>query len=270
MDRLRNAIAEARQNREALLARTAAAVPDTPAPAKDPWDRLPIFVPDPAVLARNLVVTRDGGADAAPFDMLRTRVVQEMSRNGWTRLALTSPDPSCGKSTVVANLAFSLARLTELRIVVLDLDLRRPALANLLGFKGDHSVARVLQDEAALTDQMVRVASNLAFATTARPVCNPSELLQGAGADRLLNRIRDDYAPDMVLFDLPPLLVGDDTMAFLPSADCALMVAAANQSVLGQVDAGEREIAARTNMLGVVVNRCADPGPAQGYAYGAA
>ncbi|MEM8849563.1 MAG: chromosome partitioning ATPase-like protein, partial [Pseudomonadota bacterium] len=71
-----------------------------------------------------------------------------------------------------------------------------------------------------------------------------------------------------LLFDLPPLMVSDDALAFLPLADCALMIAAAEQSSLRQVDNCEKEIAAQTAMLGVVLNRCAQPGPGYGYGYG--
>ena len=49
-----------------------------------------------------------------------------MSMQGWKRLAVTSPGPGCGKSTVTMNLAFALARQPDIRTLVIDLDLRRP------------------------------------------------------------------------------------------------------------------------------------------------
>ncbi|MEM7644055.1 MAG: CpsD/CapB family tyrosine-protein kinase [Pseudomonadota bacterium] len=278
MDRLQHAIAQARAARQAVLARAAAADP-APAPATEAaaapaaddgarWNALQVFTPSDDVLATNLVVTQKGGPEAAPFDVLRTRAIQQMGQKDWTSLAVTSPDPGCGKSTVTMNLAFSLARLEDRRIVVVDLDLRRPALANLLGFAGDHSVCRVLQGQSDVADQMIRVSPNLAFLTTAKPVRTPSELLQGGRLTKMLDRIRHDYAPDILLFDLPPLMVSDDALAFLPLVDCALMVAAAEQSTLRQVDNCEKEIATQTAMLGVVLNRCAHPGPRYGYGYG--
>lgn len=273
MDRMHAAIAEARASRAALFAPIVEqSAPIEPVATPEPeapqlWDNLQDFTPDEDVLARNLIITRDSGLETAPFDMLRTRVVQQMGQNGWNRLALTSPDPACGKSTVTMNLAFSLARLAEIRTVVVDVDFRRPAIANLIGLDGDHSVGDILAGKSDLADQMVRIAPNLAVATTARPVENSSELLQGSSVNRVLDRIQEDYQPDIILFDLPPLMVSDDTLAFLPFVDAALLIAAANQSIVRQVDSCEKEIAEQTNMLGVVVNRCTHPGPGYGYGY---
>ncbi|MEM8822330.1 MAG: CpsD/CapB family tyrosine-protein kinase [Pseudomonadota bacterium] len=273
MDRMHAAIAEARASRAALFAPIVEqSAPIEPVATPEPeapqlWDNLQDFTPDEDVLARNLIITRDSGLETAPFDMLRTRVVQQMGQNGWNRLALTSPDPACGKSTVTMNLAFSLARLAEIRTVVVDVDFRRPAIANLIGLDGDHSVGDILAGKSDLADQMVRIAPNLAVATTARPVENSSELLQGSSVNRFLDRIQEDYQPDIILFDLPPLMVSDDTLAFLPFVDAALLIAAANQSIVRQVDSCEKEIAEQTNMLGVVVNRCTHPGPGYGYGY---
>ncbi len=57
-----------------------------------------------------------------------------------------------------------------------------------------------------------------------------------------------------MIFDLPSVLVNDDTRAFLKNADCALIVIRANSTRYGQFDACEREIAEQTNVLGVVLN----------------
>ncbi|WP_179378114.1 CpsD/CapB family tyrosine-protein kinase [Jannaschia marina] len=284
MDRLQAAIARARTAREALLAGQAE-MTDPPAASseappvdepnttpettpKDPWDALEHFTPDAAALTRHRIVTRESGAKSAPFDVLRTRALQQMSAQGWSRLAVTSPGPGCGKSTVTMNLAFSLARQPDIRTIVIDLDLRRPMLATLLGCDAGHEVTSVIRGKAEAGTQMLRVADNLAFATTATPVHDPAELLQGRRMDRMLTRIEEIYAPDVILFDLPPVMISDDAIAFLPNADCALMIAAAEQSTLGQVDTCEKELAAQTSVLGVVLNKCSHPGEAQRYGYG--
>ena len=142
MDRLQAAIAQARSAREAILS-TQSGTPDaTPdqviSQPTDNWQALIRFEPDANHLIENRIVTRDSGAKSAPFDVLRTRALQQMSMQGWKRLAVTSPGPGCGKSTVTMNLAFSLARQPDIRTLVIDLDLRRPMLATLLGLEARH------------------------------------------------------------------------------------------------------------------------------------
>ena len=55
---------------------------------------------------------------------------------------------------------------------------------------------------------------------------------------------------------MPPMLMSDDAMAFLPHVDCVLLVAAAEKSRLDEVDKCEQELAEQTNVLGVVLNKC--------------
>ena len=57
-----------------------------------------------------------------------------------------------------------------------------------------------------------------------------------------------------MIFDMPSILVGDNTRAFLKNVDCALIIVRANGTRYGHFDACEREIAEHTNVLGVVLN----------------
>ena len=70
----------------------------------------------------------------------------------------------------------------------------------------------------------------------------------------VLDQIEADYQPDVMIFDLPSVLVNDDTRAFLKNADCALIVIRANSTRYGQFDTCEREIAEQTAVMGVVLN----------------
>lgn len=70
-----------------------------------------------------------------------------------------------------------------------------------------------------------------------------------------------------MLFDLSPLGVADDTISFLQHVDCVLLVAAAEQTTIKEIDAAEREIASYSNVLGVVLNKCNYPGETYGYDY---
>lgn len=219
------------------------------------WRSLPQFMPNEKLLKNNRVLSFFGGAAAQPFDMMRTRLLQQCKTNGYRRIAITSPTPKCGKSTIAANLAFGLARQTELRVLVIDIDMRRPELANVIGIRENLAFARVLGGHEPPEAHMIAYGNNLAFGTNRVPSANSSELLHSAFARQQLELVERKFAPDLVLFDCPPMLASDDTIGFLDFTDAAILVAAAEQTSIDEVDVSETEIASATNMIGVVLNK---------------
>lgn len=242
------------------------AAPPAPGQLRQRWQALPEFTPQPRLLARNHIVTATGGRESAPFDQMRTRLLQQMRANGWRRVAITSPGPGCGKSTIALNLALSLARQAEQRTVLAELDLRRPSLARLLGLRQPQDLVRVLEGRDPFAAQAARIGANLAFSTCRGPTRNSAELMHSPAAAEALQRIEADYAPTIFLFDTPPVLLVDDAMAVMGQMDCALIVAAAEATRIAEIDRCERELASQTNVLGVVLNKCRYMG--QGYDYG--
>ena len=220
-------------------------------------------------LAKKRVVALQSGAAATPFDMLRTRIHHMMATNNWRRLVITSPGPGCGKTTLAANLAAGFGRQADLRTILLDLDLRRPALAKLLfrsRTEGPGTEA-VLRGEVPFADQARRLGANVAVSCGTGPVKNAAELLQSGGTAEVLDRIEGDYAPSLILFDMPPLFASDDTAGFLDRVDCALIVAEAGRSTVEQIDKSERMLAEGTNVLGVVLNKSRFPEEGHDYGY---
>ena len=252
MSTIQDAIAKARATR------AVADVPNTPyAPtSKTPWDDLPEFKPSIRRLRRNRIVAADGGRPAMDFDVIRTRMMQVMQANGWKKVAITSPTAACGKSTMVMNLAFSLARHQDHKTMVLEMDLRKPSLSRSLQIPGEHQFSRVLEGRAPFEDHAVRIRDNLIFATNMNAVTGSAELLQSQKTAGMLDDLKARYAPDMMIFDMPPMLTGDDTMAFLARVDCVLLLAAAEQTSIKQIDKCERDIASQTNVMGVILNKC--------------
>ena len=230
------------------------------------WNALAPFEPDPELLSRHRIVTfADTDPVHATFDMLRTKVLRVMRQNGWTSLGITSPTAGCGKTMTSLNLAFSLAHQPDLRTVLVDLDLRRPAVARELGLDVAQSMAGVLQGTRAVAENFVRYGENLAIGTNAAPVRNSSELLLNAATAKGVTSLKAAFAPDVLLFDLPPMLMSDDTMAFLPHLDCVLLVAGAGKTSLEDVESCENDLREQTNLLGVTLNMCRYMGESYGY-----
>lgn len=271
MEKIQEALAKARAQREERAATLPAVEKKTttapsgsaqgqPAENTDTaanWQALATCVPKPRALQRNRIVGLESGPASTPIDVMRTKILQQMRSNGWKRLAITSPSANCGKSTLITNLGFSLSRQSDLRTVVCDVDFKRPTLSKIFGLKGGQwSFANVLTGKADFAEQAMRPRPNLAFCLTEARVRNSAELLQSPKVGPILKKIEDDYAPDLMLFDMPAMFAADDTIAFMGHVDCVLIVAAAGQSTVREIDVCETELAAQTNILGVVLNKC--------------
>lgn len=268
MERIQSAIEKARARRQAQQGAAPSPRPPAPAPGPDPWSGLAEFTPSPEILRRNRVLTQGGGPEGTPFDMLRTKVLHQMRANNWRRLAITSPNGLCGKTTLCANLAFSLARQDDLRTAVIDLDMRKPGIARTLGLpRGAQQFPDALEGRSDPLQHLLRHGRTLAIGPCGKPVPNPAELLQSETANAVLDALEDRLALNIVVFDTPPMLMTDDMMAFAGSVDCALLVAAAGTTTVKEIDKCERELAGQTNVLGVVLNKCRYPEHDHSYGY---
>lgn len=229
------------------------------------WAALPTYVPNASLMKRNRILTYEGSHEGMAFDVMRTKLLQQMRANNWRRVAITSPTAHCGKSTVVLNLGFSLARQPEVRTIIAELDLRRPSLARSLGIRAEHSFGKVIAGLSPFEENAQRFGANLAFATNHTGTRNPAELLNSPSVSTALDEIETRFDPTLTIFDLPPMLINDDTIAFMGLVDCVLLVAAAETTTINEIDVCERDLAAQTNVLGVVLNKCRYV--EQGYGY---
>ena len=231
------------------------------------WMQLTPCSLDAPSLIRKRILTLQSGGDAVQFDQIRTKVLQTMRANHWKRLAITSPLPSSGKSTLALNLALSFSRQPDLRTVLLEMDLRRPSLARLLGVKPHVGIGAWLEGRAQFSDHAMCWNYNLAIMTSTAPMQGTAELLASPQTADALTRMETQYAPDIVIFDMPPMLVGDDVMAFTAQVDAVLIVAAAEESTIKQIDSCETELARETNVMGVILNKCQHLGESANYGY---
>ncbi|MCI2401150.1 CpsD/CapB family tyrosine-protein kinase [Aliiroseovarius subalbicans] len=270
MEKLQAAIEKARAQRQSTtpVQRTTVSRKSLPEASESLWSDLPPIEITPQLVKKSRLVSYGGGMDAGPYDMLRTRILQQANDNGWKRVALVSPHSACGKSTTAANLVFSFSRQSDLRTMILDLDLRRQGLAKILGQRVKHTMGDVLRGQIPFANHGCRYGDNVALGMNSSPVEHASEILQSHLAREVLDQIEADYSPDIMLFDMPPLMGADDNFGFLKNVDCALLVAEAERTTTDQVDIAERQLAELTNVMGIVLNKSHYTDGAYGYGYG--
>ncbi|MFZ5965227.1 CpsD/CapB family tyrosine-protein kinase [Thalassococcus sp. BH17M4-6] len=260
MEKLQAALDKARKSRtehSALPGRrhdTREVKADVPDTVLARWQALTPFEVQEKHLVQHRIVTRLAGKAATPFDILRTKTLLQMRQNGWKRLAITSPMPNSGKTTTACNLALGLGRQRDLRSILLDLDLRDPSAQSFFETTPPHGIGEVLTGAVPFEKQALRYGDNVAVSMAQKAETDPTRILLSEDATAAIDEIEATYEPDVMIFDLPSVLVNDDTRAFLKNADCALIVARADTTQYEQFQTCRREIEQQTNLLGVVLN----------------
>ena len=229
--------------------------PTAPTPLAPAWAP-PRVVLDPIHLSEQRIVSYAmTDPSHVAFNLLRTKVYKEMKANGWKSLAVLSPSAGCGKTTVSINLAFSLSRQPNCKTVLIDLDLKKSGIGKALGVKAPGSIGSFLEGKGRVEDSFIQLTDNLIVGLNDAPIKNSSEYLQDESVNNIIDAAVDLLKPDVLLFDLPPMLSSDDAIGFLPLVDCSLMIAAADLSTAAEIDECERQARAAGNYLGLILNK---------------
>lgn len=231
------------------------------------WAALTSFDPSSKRLQQSRIFSGEATSDAQHFDILRTKLLLEMQKNGWKRIAITSATPGSGKTTTACNLIAGFGRQPELTGILFDLDFRRPSVSKFFGVVPQASLQDVLMGDAAFADQALRLGDNTAISMTPKAIKDPAKLLTHSKTSEVLDQIQADYDPDIMLFDLPPVLVSDESRAFIQLVDAVLIVASANANSVSEIDEVEREVAQYSNVAGIVLNKCRYMQEGYGYSY---
>ena len=200
---------------------------------------------------------------AEQYQALRLKIERIRQSRDLRVIAITSPGAADGKTVTSINLAAALGRGSSARVLIIDADLRRPALAQQLHV--DMAAAGVAElvanAQLTLADAVRPVHTfNLDVITAGHPTGPVHELFRSARLERLLAEARERY--DYVIIDTPPLVPVVDSALLARLVDGVLLVVAANRTprklleeALNQLDAAK--------VLGIVFN--SDSKPLYGY-----
>jgi capsular exopolysaccharide synthesis family protein len=173
--------------------------------------------------SRRLVMLADpNGFEAEAFRVLRTNLDFFNMEHGARTIMLTSAVEQEGKSTTVANLAVALSRAGH-RVVLVDLDLRRPTLDRFFQFEGRPGVTDVALGRARLAPaDPPSDEGSLEVLTTGPLPTDTGEFVSGAPLTRILDELRG--RADIVLIDSPPLLAVGDAITLSAKVDAVIVL----------------------------------------------
>lgn len=200
------------------------------------------------------------------YRMLRTRVLQTMRNNGWTSVAVTGPATGCGKTLTAINLAVSLAMEVSNTVLLVDLDLRRPAVHKYFGYEPELGLSDYLTTDVPLHQLLFTPGIDRLVVLPGRSALpNSAEMLRSPRMIALVNELKTRYPDRLIVFDLPPILAADDALAFSPYTDCFLMVAESGGTKKDDLQKSY-SILKNTPLVGTVLNK--SEAPTSGYGYG--
>lgn len=180
---------------------------------------------DPHGTARPLIVGEGNwqSARAEAFRRLRTNLRVTDLPADHSVIVVTSASPGEGRTTTVCNLAIAIAS-TGRRVAVVDADLRRPGVSDLLGLTSGVGLTDVLADGRVLPQEAVQTWAPGPFdvLTSGPQVSNPGELLTSVRMKEALLDLRERY--DVVLVDAAPLLPYADAAVLAPWTDGVVLV----------------------------------------------
>jgi succinoglycan biosynthesis transport protein ExoP len=201
-----------------------------------------------------IAATKPNNYASEAFRAARTSILFAAGQTGNKVFMVTSPSPSDGKSTTIANLAISLAQ-TDKKVCLIDSDFRRPRVKQNFGIQDDLGATQYLIGQSSLEDIMrpCEFQNNLTLITTGGTPNNPGELVSLPAYAEMIAELRRRF--DFVLIDCPPLLPVADSTSICSAADGIIMVLRIRRGVIVSAQkAKERLDLVHGNLLGVIVN----------------
>jgi len=221
--------------------------------------------------------------EAEPFRLLRTTLQFAAVGRELRSLLVTSSVQQEGKSTTIANLAVTLARAGQ-RVVLVDLDLRRPAIRRLFQLKPGRGLTDVLLGRLELAEALIEVpidsresgptsavgdasgSLTLLGAGTVPP--NPGELVTSGVIGAILDQLKE--RADIVLIDAPPILAFGDGLVLSALADAVFVCVKLPLVTRAMLNDLHRALTgAHVRALGcVITGKIPHKGGSYGYGYG--
>ena len=201
------------------------------------------------------------------FRSLRSHIYQARYEAPLKTILIASGMPSEGKSFMAANLAMSLARNSIHNILLIDGDLRRPTLHNLLGAPNSPGLANYLEGTTGVgtfsSATELRRSGELQLGKRLKSHLHPfgktsdnsSELVANHRIEALIAEVAPYF--DWILIDAPPVLAVTDAVELAHAADAVLLIARGGSTTY---EVAQRTQAAfsSSRLLGFVLNDVKD------------
>ncbi|MBZ0282927.1 MAG: polysaccharide biosynthesis tyrosine autokinase [Anaerolineae bacterium] len=187
------------------------------------------------------------------YRRLRVNIFSLQKDMSLKTILVTSGETDEGKSTIVSNLAMSIAQL-GLRVLIVDCDLRRPTQHKIFNLPNEIGLSTVLEKKVSLTEAIQSTnVQNLKVLTSGLLPDDPTALLTSSYMKNVLQELGPKF--DIVLLDAPALMPVIDSAVLAPLADGVLQIVRCGQSRSDTIANTLAQIAeVQAHPIGLVLN----------------
>jgi tyrosine-protein kinase Etk/Wzc len=190
---------------------------------------------------------------AESYRHLKTSLQYARSNNPVKSILVTSPNPREGKSTTACNLAIAFAE-AEVSTLLVDADMRRPAIHTMFGLQKEPGLTDLLMGEPTFEKCIhTGVLAHVDVVCSGTAPRNPAAILASRRMEVLLGQLARDY--DIILIDSAPLHVASDASVLSTRVDGTVIVVRAGMTKMPALQGGSKYLEGiGAQVLGVVLN----------------
>ena len=201
-----------------------------------------------------VVATAPGSMDAEKFKVLRRQIIFSKREPKPRIILVTSALPGEGKTYVAANLGVSLSQSMDHYVLLMDADLRQPALHTLLGMPNREGLHEYLTGQRQLHELLNRTKiDRLSLLTAGNVSSHPSELLSSNSMKMCLEELKERYHDRYILIDTTPTQLTSEASALVNYVDGIVLVVRAYKTPREAVQKCVEQMD-RDKMLGMIFN----------------
>jgi len=182
-----------------------------------------VLHPVPAPEQRLVAISEPEGTGAEMFRVLATRLAHMQNKRRLQKLLVTSSVVDEGKSVVAVNLALTLARRPDTRVLLVEADLRRPTAGALLSTSALTGISEWSEGKLPLENSLYQIRDlPMWFLAAGHPLDHPLPLLESDRFAKMLDAIASSF--DWILLDATPMLPMADSTSLARLCDGVLVV----------------------------------------------
>jgi len=212
---------------------------------------------DPRFVSRNRCLAYlDNVPGAEAYRMLRTQLLQRTWGTGNNTIMVTSALPGEGKTLTAINLAFTVAREFRNTVLLVDGDLRKQSIHKYLGCPGGKGLVDYLVDGSPVSELITWPGiEKITLISGERSFQESAEILGSQRMKELVFDMKQRYPERYIIFDVPPILTGADTLTFVSLVDLVIVVVQAGKTSKEDVKKA-LQFLPKGKVFGLVLNRC--------------
>jgi len=192
---------------------------------------------------------------SAAYHLLRTSIGVEPRGGKGVVIQITSPDPQAGKTTTAVNLAAAFSMAGN-RVVIVDADMRRPRVHEMLEVDTDVGLASVLTGDGTGLGRVVVPVQGyelLCVLPAGTLETDPTTILSSSRLGPFFDVLRE--VADVIIVDTPPILVAPDAAILASHADAVIFLVRAGHTMQRQVRRALDQLhRAHSPLVGTVFN----------------